>query len=294
MKFFEMFEEGLDDMKQHSPLILAGIACLGVVATAAISIHAGKKLKLKDDIVKQKIEEKKQAGEVVTRKDSLVLHVREKWPAIVPVVAVGAVTITSMIFSYKISAKRIATLTTALAVTTKAFDGYKQAAEKLLGEKEKEIQREKLKNEVNQNPPSKELTDKVDADNKKLQEEYEKSKARGDTNAVFNTVQVWYEPVTNQYFKAQESEIVKAFEQVANKLQSGMYDEVTVNDLLYDIDDADASMPAGNVFMWTQKRFPKGPKYDLREGVKAPNGVFVGKISYDVGTGIDGMDTDWM
>lgn len=286
MSLLSMFDEGLDDFKKNSPLILAGAACIGVVATSIISVCAGKKLKEKDEVVKVKLKKKEEAGEEITKGKIILANVKEKLPTLAPVIALSGVTMACMISSYKISAKRIATLTTALTVTTKAFDGYKKAAEKLLGEKEKEIQREKMKNDMKENPVPKELT--TEEDNKKLTE------TKGGTNEEYNRVQVWYEPITNQYFKAPESEIVKAFANVRDKLRSGTYDEVTVNDWLYEIDDADHTLKAGNVFLWTYGRFPNGPTYDLSDGVKAPNGVFVGKISYEIGTGLDGQDVGWM
>ena len=68
MDLYKIFEDGFDDMKKNSPLILTGLACVGVVATSVVSIFAGKKLQKKDEIVQKKIEEKliKLAKEAVT------------------------------------------------------------------------------------------------------------------------------------------------------------------------------------------------------------------------------------
>lgn len=280
-KLFDLFNEGVDYCENNSPLILSGIACIGVIGTIILGVHAGKKIQKKQEKVEQEIEEKRASGEEVTPKESRIARVKAHFPALIPVIIVGGLSIACTIASYKISAKRIAALSTAYALTSKAFEEYKVATKKLLGEKEKEIEREKLKNQMEQNPPPDELKEdklvKIDSGNK-------------NTNDIYQTVPVWYDEVTNQYFRATQAEIEKAFANVRYKLASGTYDFVTVNEWLYDIDDAKHDIPTGNRIGWTKEKYCGGVNYNLDEGAKAPNGLFVGKITYDWGTEYDGKD----
>lgn len=276
MSFYKIFEEGFKDAKKNSPLIFTGLACVGVVATSIISIFAGKKLQKKDEVVKQKIEEKKEQGIVVTRKDSLVMHVREKWPAIAAPVAAVGFTLYCTIKSYKESAKAIATLTTTLAVTNKAFDGYKKAAEKLLGDKEKEIEREKMRNDILENPPKKEDEQKFLETQK---HQYE--------NNIYNGVGAFFEPLTKQVIYCTESDIVRAFEEMSYRVRSGNDNFIPVSEFLYELskyaqNDIDFDSSAAQEAGWPYDRCGRhGIDYSHKfdEGVKVGNQYF-GKICY--------------
>lgn len=222
MNLYKLFDEGWEDIKKDSPLILTGLACAGVVATSVISIFAGKKLQKKDEVVKKIIEEKKEAGTPLTKKESVILNVKEKWPALAPVAIAVGVTCFCAIKSYKISAKRIAGLTVALTATTKAFDGYKKAAEKLLGEKEKEIEREKMKNDILENPTKPEEEQKFLETQKKNYE-----------NNIYNGPMAFFEPLTKQTIYCTESDIVRAFEEVNYRVKSNQENFVPLADFLY-------------------------------------------------------------
>ena len=222
MSLYKFFEEGMEDAKKNSPLIFTGFACVGVVATSIISIFAGKKLQKKDEVVKKKIEEKKAAGEVITLKESVIMHVKEKWPALAPVVIGAGITCYCTIKSYKISAKRIAGLTVTLASTTQAFDSYKKAAEKVLGEKEKEIDREKMKNEILENPVKPEE-----------QQKFLETQKSNYANNVFNGPMAFFEPLTKQTIFCSESDIVRAFEEINYRLKSGSENFIPLADFLY-------------------------------------------------------------
>ena len=280
-KLYDLFNEAVDYCEENSPAILSGIACLGVVGTMILGVHAGKKIAKKEEEVQKQIEDKEAKGEIVTKKESRIMYAKSHFPEIVPVIIVGTLSITCTIASYKISAKRIAALSTAYALLSKTHEEYKKAAQKLLGEKEKEIERERMKAQMEKNPPSDELKEET------LKKVGEGGKT---TNDIYQTVPVWYDEISNQYFKATEAEIKEAFANVKAKLRGGTYDFVSVNDWLYDIPDAKSNIPSLNRIGWTAERFPNGPRVNLEDGVKAPNGLFVGLIKYDWGTEVDGKD----
>lgn len=280
-KLYDLFNETVDYCEKNSPAILSTFACLGVVGTMILGVHAGKKVAKKEDKVKEQIKEKEAKGEVVTKKESRIMYVKSHFPEVIPVIVVGTLSITCTIASYKISAKRIAALSTAYALLSKTHEEYKKAAQKLLGEKEKEIERERMKTQMEKNPPPDELKEET------LKKVGEGGKT---TNDIYQTVPVWYDELSNQYFKATEAEIREAFANVRTKLRGGTYDFVSVNDFLYDIPDAKHNIPTLDRIGWTAARFPNGPRFNLDDGAKAPNGLFVGKIEYDWGTEIDGKD----
>lgn len=276
MKLYQLFNEGLADVKKNSPLILTGLACVGVVATSVVSIMAGKKLQKKDEIVKQKIEEKKAEGVVLTKRQVYALHVKEKWPALAPVAAGIIFTGACVIGSYKISAKRIVGLTTALVTTTKAYDGYRAAAEKLLGEKEKEIEQEKMKNDILENPAKKEDEQKF----------LETQKHQYDNN-IYNGIGAFFEPLTKQTIYCTESDIVRSFEEVNYRVKSNDEDFVPVSDFLYALsrfaqNDIVWDSPEAQEAGWTYNRCGRHgidymQKFDV--GVKVGN-QYYGKIRY--------------
>ena len=265
MNLYKIFEEGLEDAKKNSPLILTGLACVGVVATSVVSIFAGKKLKEKDEIVQKKIEEKKAAGEIVTKKQSVILHVREKWPALAPVVVTSIATGACIIGSYKISAKRIVALTTIATVATSERDMYKKALDKVIGEKEAE--REKMKQQLEANPMPKQIENKV------------KTEGANNVDQIFNTTQCWYEPTTNQYIACSEAEITKAFEEISSRVKFGE-DFVSFDEFLWALPVQVKHPQIANTFGWSRERCSRGIVYDTSDGVKADNGMFVGKIGY--------------
>lgn len=267
MKLYEFFEEGLSDAKNNSPLILTGLACIGVVATSVISIFAGKKLQKKEELIKEKIEIKRSEGIELTKKETVILHVKEKFPALAPVVVGVIVTGVCIIGSYKISAKKIAGLTVALTATTKAFDGYKAATEKLLGEKEAEIQCEKIKQDILDHPPK-------EADEQKFL-----TQQKSDyNNNVFNGIQAFWEPLTKQPVYCTQSDIVRAFETVNYRVKSNFENFVPVADFLYELnrysqnelDIDDKTHPEAQEAGWLYDRCGNyGIEYsnDFKEGV---------------------------
>ena len=277
-KLFDLFTEGMDYCKDNSPLILSGAACIGVLGTIVLGVRAGKKICKKEEKVASIIEEKKTAGTEVTKKESRIMYVKAQFPEIIPVLAVGTLSIVCTIASYKISAKRIAALTTAYTLTSKAFDEYKKATQKILGDKEKEIEREKQRKQMEDNPPPKGFEED------KLEKVGQTKKTADD---IYQTIPCWYDEVTNQYFKASEAQIEKAFGNVKNKLRCGTYDFVSLNDFYRDLDnmgcDVKTKIKVGDDVGWNSDQFPNGPLYDLSEGAKAPNGLFVGKLDYDYG-----------
>lgn len=289
MGLYKIFEEGMSEMKKNSPLVLTGLACFGVVTTSIVSIFAGKKLQKKDEIVKKKIEEKKAAGEIVTKRESIVLHVKEKWPALMPVVIGAGVTCYCTIKSYKISAKKIAGLTTALTATSQAFESYKKATKKLLGEKEQDIQREKMKQDVLNNPANPE-------DEKKFLE----MKNQQVANNQFNGIEEWWEPLTQQRIYCTAADITRAFEEISYRVKNRDEDFVEFLDFLYALSKYSQGTikydrPEVTEAGWSYDRWNRGIAYDLNTniGVRV-DGRFIPQICYRANWQVSQNEIDFM
>ena len=276
MNLYKIFEEGLDDMKENSSLIFAGLGCIGVAATAVVGVFAGKKLVKKNEIIKEKIEKKKEEGIILTKKESVILHVREKFPAIAPVIIVGTLAVYCICKSYKINMGKIAALSTSVAALTQSRDSYKKIAEKLMDEKE--LEREKMKQKLEENPMPKEVEDKV-----------RQEQTNASINNIYNTIQPWFEENTNQYITCTESDLVRAFENINYRVKSGE-SFVPFDDFLWELSnqtDCKIEHPKiAQTFGWPNERCSRGITYNLSDGVKAPNGLFCGKIGYKAYTDV--------
>jgi hypothetical protein len=77
------------------------------------------------------------------------------WPHFIPPVAMGGITITSIVLAHRISSKRIAAIAVASTISERALQEYKTKVVEKLGErKETEIREEIAQDNVTKNPPS--------------------------------------------------------------------------------------------------------------------------------------------
>ena len=111
-------------MKKNSPAILTGIGVAGVVSTAVLSAKAGYRHGVQN-AVHGAPEDRKQA-------------VKECYKHYIPTAAVGATTITAIIFSNTISSKRNAAIASLYTITDLAFKEYKDKIIETVGEKKHE------------------------------------------------------------------------------------------------------------------------------------------------------------
>lgn len=151
-------------VNENSTTILTGVGVAGTVATAVLTGRAS--FKAANIIAKESafaetelrvVDESGEKSELAipasklsrTQKTLLV------WPQYIPPVAVGAVTVTSIVMAHRISAKKIAGLVVASTISERAFQEYKEkVVEKLGAHKESAIQDEIAQDRVTNNPPS--------------------------------------------------------------------------------------------------------------------------------------------
>jgi hypothetical protein len=142
-----------------SGLLTAG-GVVGVGATAVLTARASFKAAaiLRE---KQAIAEEAQAERVGIRMD-VEFSTREKamivWPYYVPPAVVGTATISSIIMANRISSKRAAALAAAYAISENRLQEYKDKVTEKLGiNKERSLRDEIAQDQVNNDPPSKEV-----------------------------------------------------------------------------------------------------------------------------------------
>lgn len=290
MSLYKIFEEGLSDAKKNSPKILTCLAGLGIAATSVVSIFAGKKLQKKDEEIEKKFEEKKAAGKEVTTKEVIKTHIKEKLPVLVPVAICVGVTEFCSFKAYTESAKQIAGLTIALTTTNQAFDSYKKATKKLLGEKEEEIQRERMKQDILDNPPD-----------KKAEQKFLETKQQQIENNIYNGIEEWFEPLTKATIYITNADIVRAFECINYRLKNKDEDFIPFSDFLYELskysqNDISQYMyePAAQEAGWSYENWKHGGivyNVDGKKGVRV-NGRLISKIMYKANWMVSGNIID--
>lgn len=135
MKMQHMFKFGQKFLVDNAP---AALTVIGIVGTGATAFLTGRAAYQSHDLLHDAHELKR----LETRDTYAQLTPREKvqtvWQLYVPAVGVGCLTVGCIFFSNRISAKRLAALASAYAITDKAYDEYKDKVEELFGKKKEE------------------------------------------------------------------------------------------------------------------------------------------------------------
>lgn len=148
-------------VNDNSTTILTGVGVAGTVVTAVLTgrasfkaaeiIENGEKAKLLD--VESSVDIQRELENL--RPFSKTEKFKLVWPQYIPPVAIGAVTVTSIVMAHHISSKKIAAIAVASTISERALQEYKTKVVEKLGErKETEIQEEIAQDNVTKNPPS--------------------------------------------------------------------------------------------------------------------------------------------
>lgn len=132
-------------------LLTAG-GVVGVVGTAVLSARAGIKAgQVIDDLNREKVND---TDEVVTTQEKVMAT----WRYFVPPVVCGSLTIAAIIMSNRVSAKEAAALAAAYGLSQRQLDEYRaKVMEKVGVNKHRAIQDAIAQDQVDENPPSKEV-----------------------------------------------------------------------------------------------------------------------------------------
>jgi hypothetical protein len=183
-------------LRENASSVLTAGGVVGTVATAVLSVRAG--LKAAEKFHERQMEPFVRAvddpdgpGVITIEQEwdevTTVEKIKMVWPHFVPPVAVGSLTIASIIGANVMSAKRAAALAAAYGMSQKHFDEYKAKVEEKLGlAKEQKIQDEVAQDRVNQ------------------------TEERPNTVVIFGDEVICYDQPTDRYFKGTMAMIHKA------------------------------------------------------------------------------------
>lgn len=133
----------------NSPAILTAVGVVGTVATAILSHKAALKA---DDILlgREAHEIQMKQDEVLSKKQKVQLL----WKVYIPPVAMGTITIVSIVGANRIGTKRAAAVAAAYSLSEKAFSEYREKVAEKFGESKAQGVRDDLARDyVRDNPP---------------------------------------------------------------------------------------------------------------------------------------------
>lgn len=130
-------------LRDNSTAVLTGAGVTGTVTTAVLSGRASFKAAR---IIAETPDDQAWPH---TKMDRL----KQVWPQYIPTVAVGGLTVTSIIFANRISSKQAAALATAYGLSERAFAEYKEKVVEKLGQnKETAVRNEIAQDRINAHP----------------------------------------------------------------------------------------------------------------------------------------------
>lgn len=204
-------------VKKNSPKILAGLGIGFGVGSVGFAIKGTVKA---TEIIRNKKEEK---GEPLTKKEIA----ENVWKEYVPVVALSVASAACIVGSVHISARRLAVMTAAYAMSEDSFKEYKNKVKEFIGEKkEEEVRGEIAQDFINSNPP-KSVT----------------------VNSIIKAPNC-LDRFTGQYFYSDADSIKRAINEVNNLLLHDFY--VSVNELNMELGVPETSR-LGDEFGWNVK-----------------------------------------
>lgn len=254
-KFGTVFDSVFKTVSEHSPAILTGLACAGVIATAIIAVKEGPKIKEVIDKHKDDMKELKDVLEDPDADMSEEDFKKEKtdicaktakglFRHVTPVVIFAILTMVAAIASNKESARRIAAVSAAYEIASLSLKNQTEAIEEIVPKKADEIKEAVTKKKVQSEP------------------------VPTDENLIYSTGHgdvLCKDVYTEFYFRSSSEEIGKAINTITQRcLADGwasvedLYYELGIKKIppiasdigWYDKDVKDGSIPARRTTCW--------------------------------------------
>lgn len=150
-------------LKDNATTVLTAGGVVGTVVTAALSVRAGLKtsealFEAQYDRTHDEHGDRIDDDQDPMRPMTKVEKAQVIWPYFVPPVVTGGLTIGSIIMSHRMSAAKAAALAAAYGMSQKQLEEYKaKVAEKLTGQKAKQVQDELAQERSDKNPNSSQI-----------------------------------------------------------------------------------------------------------------------------------------
>ena len=200
----------------NAPSIFTGMAVAGVVETTILAVKA-------TPAAITKIYNKQKKKGNLTRREM----VKEAWTCYIPTACVGGATIACIVAANSMHIRKEASIAAAYSLYEGRYNAYRQKNKELFGEENDEkIEKDLDKELVKRNPPPGYLRQYAEEDSKFL----------------------CYEPITNQYFMANKTQLLWA-ELTANKIFQ-QKEKVTLNEILRLFPGASCTRPIGDTKGW--------------------------------------------
>ena len=273
MGFLDEAIKWLKDLwDKDSNKILTAATVMGVGVVAVESFKAGERCEQKKPLIEAEIKEKEEKlGKPLTKMEKTTVKAKYFAPELVPPMIFGTLEIFGIKMNNDIAMGKIAGLSYIL--------NRKELENKALKDEMRKVLSEKEANKVEENVIQKQA-EGAKMDEKGLKD-YNNFLA-GNANMV-KFKQLYYEPATNQYFFSDDDEIIKAVGKIDKSISQGDRWN-NVNSWLWYITNADHSVPAGEVFGYTQKRNSRdGVNLDLTKFIPSPIGLPAKVIGTDYG-----------
>lgn len=242
--------------KNASSLLTAGGIALGGATVVIVAKKAPEAKERKEAAIKKAKDEGK------SKAATAVDVVKATLPVYAPAIGTGALSVTCLVASNKISADRLAAMTAAYGVVQDKLDNYKKTAQEVLGE-----------------------TKAADLDRKAIERKMEDSKADEEKpeipkNPDEGEKQLCYDVWSDRYFRASADDLRKAENRLNLQLFNGFDEPVTLNDWYDEI--GLNQIPAANGWGWTAKSVGLKGGIDFQpQCVMSPNGVPCIGVDFD-------------
>lgn len=198
--------------KKHTPEILMGIGIAGMVTTTVLAVRATPKaLQMIEQAGYDKGADEAPCMDMEYTPLTVLEMAKVAWPCYVPATIVGVISITCLICSSSVNARRNAALATAYALSESTLKEYQTKVIEEIGEKKEKAVRDAIdKDKIEQKP--------VSTSNVILTE-------KGNT--------LCFEKLSGRYFKSDIEKLKKAVNELNRQMRYDMY--VSLNEFYYAI-----------------------------------------------------------
>lgn len=199
------FKAAKSMVSQHSPEILMGVGTAGMVTTTILAVKATPKaLRLME--AKRQEEQKEELTPLET--------VKTTWKCYIPAVITGAASITCLIGSASVSARRTAALAAAYQIADSTLNDYKEKLVEVVGERKAEAVRAKVGEEKLEKNPVEQSNVIITGNGKTLCLDY----------------------YSGQYFESSIDRIQKVMNQINADLLRDTFGYISLNDIYDELD----------------------------------------------------------
>lgn len=250
MKVSNLVSSGISTLKSHSPAILMGVGCVGMVSTVVLAVRATPKAVylLQQEYDLDPYDGTQLPADLLVKELGPKKTIETTWKCYIPATVVGLGSITCLLMSHKLSAGKSAAMASAYSLLERTMDEYQDRVIEQIGKEKNDVIREKVQQAVVESTGNEELI------------------------PYGNGEILCFESLTGRYFKSDENAIMAA----VNDFNRDLIHEFscTMNDWFYILGLPNVAI--GDSLGWTTDHMLD---VDIRT-VKAPNGLPALAIDY--------------